>query len=181
MMDTAEYEDIRIEQSYRTNDPLKGADSDERPVAFRGRHLAQHSNAGRDDTRGTEWDAYESEDGQYVIETYAWSRWQGEGSRRSVEIFADLDALRAAAADDLRDSYIPESLVIRVEEALGLDPAIRIDATGAARFPALVSVRVPEEISSAIDAVAGRDKVDRSDVVRAALEAFEPIRHALQQ
>jgi len=128
----AVYEEVRLERGYTRNDPLKGADRDERPLAFTGREVASYTPGGHDDTAGTNWTAYEVEDGRWVLHVEHWSRWATSGTEQVAYVFAnraDLESLDREAAEDWdnpQKDYCPEGLLIAIAEFFDEDPAERL-------------------------------------------------------
>jgi len=129
------YEEVRLERGYMQNNPMKGADRDERPLAFTGREIGSYYPAGRDDTGGTDWTAYEVEGGKFVLHVKHWSRWDTGGTERLTYVFDDRASLEAfgqaerATVEDWGEpqaDYCPEGLLIAIAEFYGEDPAERL-------------------------------------------------------
>ncbi len=126
----SKHEQITIQPGRWTTGGLTGEHRDERPVRFMGRELARWSDGGPDDTRRTTWTVYETEGGRIVVVEHYQTRWEGETSYRSVHTFDALDDVPALEEADYEPEpgAIPECLRVMAEEALGIDPAIDLDA-----------------------------------------------------
>ncbi len=129
-----EYQDYRRTPWVYYTGGRTGPATEGRPIAFRGRLIANGTDAGSDDISGTTWRVFQTVGGRIVVETDSWSRLEGGRNERMVEVFDCLAEVPGWPTDEdwrigrrPKPGAIPDSVRIKAQEALGIDPAIYVD------------------------------------------------------
>jgi hypothetical protein len=97
-----------------------GEDNDLKVIKFTGRQLASfrsyHGEVSSGDDRGIIRTLYQTEKGKFLLYMEEWSRWSGEDNHNSYSVYDTLDEIEK-----------PGGLIREAKEALGQDPAERLN------------------------------------------------------
>lgn len=111
------FESIEIEIGTCYNG--RGSDNIKK-IRFTGKEIAWHkilhgqTSSGED--RGTIYTLYLTAKGKFLLVTEVFSRWQGESSTTSYEIYDSLDDIEA-----------PAGIITKARESIGEDPVVELD------------------------------------------------------
>lgn len=98
-----------------------GESDNVKEIKFIGQEIASyssyHGELSSSDDRGTDYTLYQTKNG-FVVHKDNWSKWQGESSYKSYEVFESLEEMEGQA---------PDGLIYETKKALGLDPAETLD------------------------------------------------------
>jgi len=120
---TTEYEEVEITPRYWTVNG--GPNREGRPVRFRGHLLGEYSTYYHDANSWDEYTAWKTQAGRFVVKCTHRNLWAG--SRNSV-VIKDYPHIAAMRLDRDGESTTPlsDAVMVMVERALGIDPAIVI-------------------------------------------------------
>lgn len=120
MSEDLEMEEIRITVG-RISGQM-GESNNTKEVKFTGRQLASytsyHGELNNPDDRGTTYHLYKTEKDNFLVHVSRWSKWQGESTNKDYEVYGSLKEL---------EGEVPDKLVYDTKEALGKDPAEKLD------------------------------------------------------
>jgi hypothetical protein len=120
------FEEILIEIGRKGGKP--GESNNLKEIKFIGKELAyyrDYSGAQASDDRGTNIVLYLTRKNKYLLHSENWSRWQGEYSHMSYEIFDNLEDIEET--EDESERGYPASLIREAKEKLGQESADFLD------------------------------------------------------